>query len=46
MNDLNASLERQIYDNFGNFVASAGSVAPSGAPAARGPIRAEPLPPR
>jgi hypothetical protein len=46
MNDLNASLERQIYDNFGNFLAPAGSVAPSTAPASRGPIRSEPLPPR
>jgi len=49
MNDLNASLERQIYDNFGNFVAARGS-APTGAPgpgpASRGPINAEPLPPR
>jgi hypothetical protein len=45
MNDLNASLERQIYDNFGNFVAPAGS-ASSAAPASRGPIRSEPLPPR
>lgn len=48
MNDLNASLERQIYDNFGNFVAAAGS-APAGgsggAPASRGPVRVEPLPP-
>ena len=49
MNDLNASLERQIYDNFGNFVAAAGSAptgGPAGAPVNRGPIRAEPLPPR
>jgi hypothetical protein len=46
MNDLNASLERQIYDNFGNFLGAVGSAAPSGAPASRGPIRSEPLPPR
>jgi hypothetical protein len=45
MNDLNASLERQIYDNLGPFVVAPGT---SGAPVAApqgGVIRSEPLPP-
>ena len=42
MNDLNASLERQIYDNFGNFVAT-GSSMPA---VPQGGIRATPLPSR
>jgi len=42
MNDINASLERQIYDNFGCFVVAPGATT---APASsRAPIRTQPLP--
>jgi len=44
MNDINASLERQIYDNFGTFIAGPGASAAPG-PVPRGPVRVEPLPP-
>ena len=46
MNDLNASLERQIYDNFGPFVTQ-GSLPPVTSPqGGGGGIRTEPLPSR
>ena len=44
MNDINASLERQIYENFGTFIAGPGASTAPG-PAPRGPVRVEPLPP-
>lgn len=46
MNDLNAALERQIYDNFGEFVVSAGAAPSAVAAPQGGGIRVEPLPSR
>ena len=47
MNDLNASLERQIYDNFGDFVLRGAAPLGSGSGGSGGgAIRSEPLPPR
>jgi hypothetical protein len=50
MNDLNAALERQIYDNLGAFVAQGGSALPGAPPpgggSGGGDIRTQPLGPR
>jgi hypothetical protein len=48
MNDINAALERQIYDNFGDFVLRGAAPMSGPAPGASGGsgIRSEPLPAR